>query len=46
VPYRWDLENIANVRTSCTKEGDIIRNSMKCSFQVTDANKQPVADMN
>lgn len=37
LPYRWDLENIQWVRSSCTAAGDIVRSTMLCTFTVTDA---------
>jgi len=37
LPYRWDLENIGRVTTSCENPGDIVRDSMECEFTVRDA---------
>jgi hypothetical protein len=37
LPYRWDLENLGGVVTSCTAAGQIVRDTMKCEFKLTDA---------
>jgi hypothetical protein len=42
LPYRWDLEDVENLKTSCEGAGDIIRNSLTCEFTVKDAKWAPI----
>ena len=46
LPYRWDLEDIDDLQTSCTNVWAVIRDSLMCKFEVTDAKWSKVSNTN
>ena len=37
LPFRWDLEDVDSLDNVCSKAGDVIRDTLTCEFEVTDA---------